>query len=261
MRSRSPRAVLTNLFLFLACPAFATESLSTRVEVGLGFHYSRGHYGTSQVTEIDYVPLTARLDVNQWSAKLTLPYLHISGNNSVVEGPNGPLALSGGSADGLGDLLVAGTYTFFPFAYWAPFIEFGPLLKIPTADPDKGLGTGAPDVTTEAVAARTYDRLTPFAGLGYRYVGNAPTTRLHDGFLASGGALYRLVDHVDAGCFVSWRQTATPTTGDVLDVVPFATVRITPHWLVDSYVTAGLASGSPDVGTGVQVRYRYDSDP
>jgi hypothetical protein len=44
-------------------------------------------------------------------------------------------------------------------------------------------------------------------------------------------------------------------TDQRLELVPFASYRIRPHWSFGLYGTAGLADGSPDAGVGVQVGY------
>ena len=50
---------------------------------------------------------------------------------------------------------------------------------------------------------------------------------------------------------------ASAVSGERLEIIPFASVRVQVHWLLSTYMSAGLATGSPDVGTGLQIGYGF----
>src|SRR5262249_9095711 len=158
-------------------------------KVSLGYHYSSGTYGTSDTTDIAYVPLIAKAEIGLWSIQATVPYLRISGPAGVVERPNWPVRASNGGSEGRGGCLVrgrvSGWYTVVPPALWMPFVDVVGLIKFPTASRADGLGTGEFDFGVESEFYWVVDRLTPFATIGYRFLGSPPGINLNDGLLAS----------------------------------------------------------------------------
>jgi hypothetical protein len=259
-RGRLPRAVLVVLaVLLVAVPVAARADDGTtyrNVRLSAGFHYSAGDYDTSSTTEIFYVPFTLRVDRGHWSFRATVPYLKIQGGTGVVEGPTGPVT-SKGTADGLGDVTARGGYWIAPLLSWMPWIELDALVKFPTADEDDGLGTGRFDFGVETEWTWLVDRFAPFVVLGYRFLGDRPSLRLHDVFAGSVGAQYLFTDSIAAGLMLDYREKASATSGERVELIPFASFRIRPHWILSTYVSAGLAAGSPDVGVGLEAGYVF----
>ncbi|HYC56593.1 MAG TPA: transporter [Candidatus Binatia bacterium] len=242
--------------------------------MSLSSHYSTGDYGPDQDTDIFYAPFVARAELGPWMLKLVLPYIIVSGGG--VEGPAGPVAGSGGTHDGLGDIVAEVSYTFWFAQRWAPILEIGSRVKFPTADEDEGLGTGEFDVTPEIELAGILGRWTPFASAGYRVLGDSQDSTYYDGFVVTAGTTVRVTERLEAGGFLYWRQAssevtlprdgpppARPRTGradDPFEIIPYLRWTLSSSWLVDFYVSAGLSDGSPDVGTGLTLRYRISLD-
>ncbi len=233
------------------------ESLHSIFKVSLGYHYSSGTYGTSDTTEISYLPLIAKAEIGQWSIQGTVPYLRINGPAGFVQGPSGPIQTTGGQSDGLGDILLRGAYTLEPPAAWIPFVDFVGLIKFPTASRSDGLGTGKFDFGLESGFFWSVDRFTPFATFGYRFLGSPPGINLDDVFLGSVGGIYRIIERVHAGLFLDYRQSPSASIGERLELIPFGSWQFDRHWAVDVYASAGLAKGSPDAGTGLQLAYTW----
>jgi hypothetical protein len=226
-----------------------------RLKVSLGYHFSSGNYGTSDTTDIAYIPLVTKAEWDRWTLELTIPYIRVSGSSTVVNGPVGPVQTTGGDEDGLGDLVGRGSYTIPSRTEWMPYIDLIGRVKFPTASRSKGLGTGEFDggIETELVWVR--GALVPFVSGGYRFLGSSADVPLHDVWLASGGGMYRALDPLWTGLYLDYQQGATSTSGTRLDLVPFVSWTANRHWSVDTYVSAGLTSGSPDVGVGLQLGY------
>ena len=260
-RSAPAAAILCLLSLSgIAAPgetAGAEEALHTNLKISLGYHYSTGTYGKAERTDIGYVPLTAKAEVDLWTFRLTVPYIRISGPAGVIEGPSGPIVTESGESDGLGDIVASGAYTVLPLVSWMPFVDLVGTIKFPSADENKGLGTGELDYTIETQLAQRIGRITPFATFGYRFVGAPPGTRLDDVWLASIGASYEITPPLSAGIFLNYREASSPSSRDQLDVTPFAVWKLTAHWSTTGYVLAGILDGSPDAGVGLQVGYSW----
>jgi len=251
---------LCSLLCLISADTAAATDYYERFHVTLGYHYSSGKYGTSDTTDIMYVPLTATAEIGRWSVQGTIPYLRITGPAGFVQGPNGPIQTTSGESDGLGDILARGSYLLpSPTTSWVPYVELIGRVKFPTASRSAGLGTGEFDVGFETELSWAVRRFTPFVNVGYRYLGSPPGFELNNVVVSSVGGLYRVLDPLNIGLSLDYRQAATSSTGERLELVPFATWKIDARWSVDTYVSAGLASGSPDVGVGLQIGYTLPS--
>jgi hypothetical protein len=252
-----------SLYVSLALAGLRVDATAAGTDVPLwlkltlGYHYSSGSYGETENTEIGYVPLTIRADVDRWRLQTTIPYLSISGPAGTVEGPSGPLETTSGKSDGLGDILARGSYTFWTDKPWAPAVALGGCVKFPTASRHQGLGTGEFDYGVESELWWAYGKVTPFGVVGYRFLGSPPDSHLRDVFLGSIGGLYQFTDVLSAGILLDYRQAASSESGQRVELVPFASWQATPRWSADLYVSAGLASGSPDAGVGLQLGYTF----
>lgn len=255
MTSPWPRVVALTTFLILSAPASA--AVATRFKVSLGYHYSSGTYGSSKTTEITYVPLIAKAEIGAWTLQGTIPYLRISGPAGFAAVGNTVVQTTGGTSDGLGDVIVRGAYTFVPLTAWMPFVDVAGLIKFPTASRSAGLGTGEFDYGLESECFWSVGRFTPFAAIGYRFLGSPPGTTLHNVVLGSVGGTYRIAEPLHAGLFLDARQSPSASVGKRIDLIPFGSWQRDEHWSVELYASAGLASGSPDAGTGLQLAYSW----
>jgi Putative MetA-pathway of phenol degradation len=230
-----------------------TWTSRTLLKATLGYHFSTGTYGESKSTEIFYIPLTLRADLDLWRLQVTVPYIRIDGPGT--EGIDGPVSGTGG--EGLGDILAELSYALAPLTAWMPWLELGGTIKFPTADKDKGLGTGEFDYTIEVVASRRIARFTPYVTVGYRFFGDPKGFDLHDVPLAAVGTSYQLREPLDVGLELYFREASSSSSDPLLEVTPWIGWQLTPHWSSSTYVTAGILDGSPDFGIGLQVGYEY----
>ncbi len=249
---RSAIALAATAIILVACPA----ARATDVDLSLSTHYSVGDYGGKGDVDIVYVPAVARFEAGAWTLKAIIPFLRISGGTTTVEGPTGPIETKNGTSEGLGDVVLAGSYTISPLASWAPFLEIGARTKLPTADEDQGLGTGEFDFTPELELARRYGRWTPFASVGFRVLGDASDVTYRDGLLASAGLMFRLFDRIEPGVFAYWKEAATKGADDAYELLPVLRVEVTEHWIVDAYASVGFTDSTPDAGGGLEIHYR-----
>ncbi|MBI5505717.1 MAG: hypothetical protein HY899_13030 [Deltaproteobacteria bacterium] len=244
----------------------ASRALAADLDVSLATHYSTGDYDGTDSVDILYVPLIAKLEIDAWMLKLVLPFLRISGGTTTVEGPGGPIVTPAGTEEGFGDIIAESTYTFDPFARYAPFIEVGGRVKFPTAE--DGLGTGEFDFTPEIELSRTFGRWTPYLGGGFRVLGDSTYTivrdhhvirrqlNYRDGFVANAGLTWRVANELlEPGMFVYWKQAASSGADDAVEALPVLRIRFAQAWTLDSYVSVGFTDSVPDVGTGVQLHY------
>ena len=200
---------------------------------GAGINYSTGKYGASTETKILSIPFTARYATDLWSLKLTVPYLRVTSPNNVIPGvgrfdtTGRPRRRAAGTttASGIGDTVASATYT----AYYDEDAERGldltGRIKLPTAEADKGLGTGSTDESVQL-----------------------------DNVLNAGiGASNKLSATDSVGASLDGRQRVTPGGAPQRELTVFWNHRTDGATRMQAYFLVGLAKGSPDKGLGLSV--------
>ena len=233
------------------------------VSLSTGFDYTRGDYGTSEDTETLYLPVTLGIETGSFIVKLTVPYLWSSGGSVIGGGDDaiivGDDGVNLGSNGGLGDVVTSLTYVFYPETAALPIIELTSRVKWATGDEDKGLSTGENDYSLQLDASKSFGRLTPFGGVGYRFIGTPSSLDLNGALFASGGLGVRITDRLSAGAAYDWKQATTSTTTDSHEIAPYASYRITKHLSMNPYGVIGLSESAPDFGAGLQFAFRFGS--
>lgn len=256
--------------LFGSPAAFAQDPV---MSLGTGINYSSGNYGTANRTTITSVPLIGRYETGPWAFKLTVPYIRISGSSTVIPGigltantnPTGrggagvvvaPVTASS-TASGLGDIVAAATYNVYNNAASKVGIDLTGKVKLPTADRDKGLGTGEADYSFQVDAFRQFDRFTLFGGLGYNFLGSSSFIQLNDVWNASLGGSYKIDDMRSAGISFDAREKVSSTSSPLRELTAFYVHKFDHKWKGQVYYLKGLSDGSPDWGAGATVTYTF----
>lgn len=112
--------------------------------------YSTGTFGSGVRTEVFYAPLEIRRKFEWGEIGLAVPYLwyRSNGNFTFIDTSGSPQLRSipiSGSASGLSDLLLDVQYRVLSQSGNQPEILLRGYWKPPTADNDKGLGSGSHD--------------------------------------------------------------------------------------------------------------------
>jgi hypothetical protein len=256
MKSRSIlRGALAAMFALSSSALFA-EGLT----LGTGFDYTSGKYGTSEKTEILYVPLTGKYEMGPWTFRAVVPYIRITCPGNVVGSGDDRVTLPGTSTtrrteSGLGDIVSSVFYNVLNESR-APFgLDLGAKVKFGTADRDKGLGTGENDYSIQADAFKPFGATTAFASLGYRWYGDPPGVDLRNVVYGSAGATHKLSDTTSFGAAYDWRPRVSPNGGQISEATAFVSQRLSRAWKIQLYGVKGFSTGSPDYGAGAFLSY------
>lgn len=258
------RRLVAVLALCLA-PAATCALGAEETILGGGLHYSTGDYGAGADTEITSLAFTAQRETGPWRFKLTVPYLEVTGPGTVIPGVGnvdntnprrrGGGGTASGSASGLGDIVGAATYGFLSGRDFS--LDGTARVKLPTADEDQGLGTGATDIGFQVDAYQSIDRLTPFIGIGYTIFGSSSFFSLDDAMNYTVGASYRLDARDSVGLSLDGRERVSAASAEQRELIGFWTRRLTGPWRAQLYFLKGLADGSPDWGMGATALYAF----
>jgi hypothetical protein len=267
LRNALSGALLLAAGLGICQPLHAAEWKYT-----LGTDISSGDYGDTAETDITTIPFTASYSPSaKWTFKASLPWTQIEGPGGVVPGGDGGFVVGpgrgrgngqGGGEDteitkesGIGDLWLTGTYSLEPVAErW--FVDLAAKYKVPTADEDKGLGTGEPDYTLQAEVFTAVGDFTPFATLARKFKGDLPESEIEDVWYTSVGSGYRLSESSSVGLSLDYQQATTDTSDAATELSAYINHKLNNQWSGMVYAYVGLADGSPDQGFGFQLSYR-----
>jgi hypothetical protein len=230
-----------------------------KVTLSTSYNYSTGDYGQANDTKITYVPVTAKAKYDDWTAKLTVPYLKIEGPGVVVGGDGGdPLGAAGavGTESGLGDIIASLAYKY-KLNTQGTAADFTGKIKFPTADDKKNLGTGNTDYTLQLGLTQPIGDAFITGSVGRKFNGTSARFQLDDVWKYSAGGGYKFTPEVTAGAMYDFRQGATATSKNFSQATAFITYDLSDSWATQVYGATGFTDAAPNSAYGIQLSYKF----
>jgi Putative MetA-pathway of phenol degradation len=259
-------AVGIALALLGATPAFAEDEPLWHLSTS--FNYLKGDYGTGEDTEIIYVPFTFGIRLDRFRLGLTVPYLRQTSQDVVLTG--GGVATKKGkqvaastttesrTEDGLGDILLRTSFIVLKEQPLLPEIEPYLKIKFPTADEDRGLGTGEFDETIGVDLSKTFlERLAVYLTLAYTFIGSPPGADFDNSFGWSIGAAYAVTQPFSIYAFLDGSTAIAPGQDNPLELRVGAEYRIIKALKLTGSVMKGLSDGAADWGVSAGLSLRF----
>jgi len=259
--------VVVGVGIAMGAHAQQSESQAPSNDLSFGAYYSKGDYGQTLDTSIYYFPLSYERSFGNWSVQASVPYLEISGAGNVLVNVGGigreelevlDNPVVSGSNRGVGDTVLSATYQLPAISGLTPFFDLGFEVKLPTANEDKALGTGAYDYGVQLDAYQQVGQTTLFATLGYKMRGRSDlfSSMTDSGFVSLGFAR-PLSERLSAGLIYDFREAASQTSAETHELLPYVSWAIANEWTLMSYVVKGFTEDSADIAVGVQLNYRW----
>jgi len=237
-------------------------------ELEPGFEYTYRASDALQIVTVSGVPQVARQDVKQdrLETRLTLraglphashveirlPYVLLRDDRSTADRFGQTVHESG-----VGDLLLKVSYTILEERDFVPEIAPYVKIKFPTADSDRGLGTGEFDETVGVdLSKRLIGGLFGFVTLSYTFVGDPPGTDFRNSFGWSVGPAYS-IGPLSVFASLDGSTAISPGQADPLEVRVGAEYRLTRALKFTGAVTRGLSNGSADWGGSAGFLLRF----
>lgn len=231
-----------------------------RITLSTGINYSTGDYGQDQSTDILYVPLTGKWEVQDWVFRLTVPYVSVTGPGNVVQGSGvvGTPTRQRTTESGLGDVVAGASRTIYENRGTGTAVDVTAKVKLPTADPDRGLGTGEADYFLAIEPAQQWGAVTLFGTLGYKLAGDPPGSDLNNVVFASLGFTAPVAPATSAGLSLDVQGRSSDASSSAQrEITAFASHRLSETWQAQAYVSRGLAEASPDWSGGLTASLRF----
>ena len=261
-------------------------------QIGMAPSFLTGTYGGDEATDIFYAPITAKRLFKDGDFTVVVPYLCVTGTTGVTivgdsairTGSTGatsvrdvPTRPSRGNAAapaasaapaapviavqrqcGLGDVVVRGRYYLLDERSWYPTIALRAHLKTPTADAERGLGTGRPDEGVGVEITRTLGRgLAAMADGGYTFLGRPDGMEFNRPWwydVGLGQDLARGV--VNVSVFFEEYQAIVPGLPNARDVLAAFTLK-GRGWQAQLATQLGASEGAAERGFTVGISRRF----
>jgi hypothetical protein len=251
MQAPTLKSLVPCLVLALAAGAgFAQNAApaapAPEIKLDTGLVYARGTYGLPTNTDIFMALVSPTYETPDWRLQASFPYIWLRGPASVV-GNAGTVATSR-SEHGIGDATLAATRKFAAADGWFP--SFGAKIKLPTADDAKGLGTGRTDLSLEGDVAKKFGDITPYATLGYQFLGRSAQYPMKDGLFGTLGFVTNLTDQTVFGLAGNWRQPTISGGASAQELMAFVQQKITGDSHLQFFVLHGFTDASPTLAVG-----------
>jgi hypothetical protein len=243
----------------LAAALLTGPAAATTLELAPLVDLARGHYGYDQPTTVWSNLVTATLRDGPFAIEASSGWLHVEG--PAAAGAQG--VVGGGSTlarrrTGLADTVLG--------ANWRDrigeqvWLQLGVETKLPTADADRGLGTGSTDGTLRTRAAWLgAGRVMPFVEASFTMLGSADIAGLRDTAWSAGlGAAMRFDTGISAGLYGELRQPVTAGAAPVRSLLLFAEAPLTGALSLSAW--AGIGSGLLAVEQRGGLRLTWRSD-
>lgn len=233
-----------------------------------GYDYSSGKFNLPTSTNISYIPYSLKYASNDWTFRASSGYISFAGPKNIVTADDGvPLvtdidltydeARTSHRKSGFGDVYLSASYALENPYMDDFFFDLTGQIKLPTADENKGLGTGKIDYTIKADAAYLFGNFMPFGTIGYRFVGKTDRYDLQHSFFASIGMAYYLTYDTSIGVSYDYRESATPGFNSPKEIFAYTDVQLNDNWGINFYGVMGLNNVTTDYGVGTQIRYKF----
>lgn len=242
-------------------------------QVGGSAFFASGRYGTDTRTDTLYVPASLRRLFDDGDLTLVIPYVTVTSNCGVTVVSGEPLRTGGlcprtssgtlpsrVTASGLGDLLMIGRYYLYTEGETGlfPSVMVSGRVKAPTADRDRGLGTGEWDEGVGFGLTKTItDKLIGLADAGYTIIGKPDGVNLRNQWSYDVGLGYYFHPRLLASVYYEEARALLSGFKNPKDCFAGVTWRVTQTLRLNAGLEKGLSDGAPEYGVSVGASMRF----
>lgn len=275
--TRNVRLWLTGLVLiFFFCGSGMTygQNLTTdELYAEIGFNFYTGDYGTDTDTDIYTAPVIFGYSFSdQWDFYLTIPYIYQS-TSATVTVAGTPISVkknqTGGKSNiteqlidttshsGLGDICFDGSYAALEETSGEPALYILAGIKFPTADEDKGLGTGEYDYSVGLGLGKEIREWTFSGDVKYNIIGSPGGIDLDDFFSITADVSRQYTAFFDGSISIYAAESASAESDSPLEISLNGKYTMDGDNTVAFYLLKGLSDGSPDYGGGAFLTHYF----
>ena len=159
---------------------------------------------------------------------------------------------------GLGDIILKGRYYVVEERDAVPLIALTARIKLPTANAQLGLGTGALDYGLGVEMSKMFgENWIGFLDAGYNIIGEADGLPFQNQHWYDVGAGYFVTRDLLASVYFEEYRAIVPGFVNARDVFFAMNYTVSSAWRLNSGVTVGVSNGAPDYAFSVGASYRF----
>lgn len=224
------------LMIFYALPGVLhAEQARGYLDISGGF--KTGDFGTPVRSDLFYFSTGLGYVSSLYDVSVTVPYLFLS--NSSGSATN--------SETGIGDIILRGDRVLVPEGAGGFSLDGALAVKLPTADKNKGLGTGEPDYGAFLSVHQRFDKTKLSLLTGYIKVGEPTSVNYNDVYLYGIG-ISQIINSTELYTSFEGRRATIPGQKNPQEInVGFFHV-LNADYAVKGNTFAGLNKGVPDFG-------------
>ena len=241
------------------------------VNFSIGYEQTSGDYGTESNTDIVTVPLNLQYTNDAWRMKLSVPFISVTGDGSVIPGTSGgitgilPFPGMGSTTSttlvetesGLGDIITSLSYAFDVEAGSFIFTELSADVKWGTASAKKYLGTGENDYSLSLYTVYEKYDLKPFLSVGYLVMGDTDQTDFNDAGFTTVGLMSQLNENTLLSVAYDYQQAIVNGAEDSKTISLYLAKRVSQNWTANAYILSGLTNSVADSGFGLTLNRNF----
>lgn len=229
-----------------------------------GYESTTGKYGTTSATDIETVPLNALYESGRWAFKLTVPYLRVTGEGSVVASGGGrgrrattttTTVATRTTESGLGDVVAMAIYNLYSAENVDAGVDMAGRIKFGTAS--KTLGTGKNDYAAQLYVYHSIADFTPSVIVGYEVLGSSAEVPLDNVYYGVVAGDYRFGELTNGGVEYRYAQQASATAAEQREAVIYINREVGEEVFLRGYLLKGYSIASPDSGFGLTISAGY----
>lgn len=250
----------------IACAALLpAAALAEDWKFSSSVNYATGKYGTTDRVDSLYIPFTLKRYYSNAAISVTIPYVRQSSVGQVtwiggnpVHATKAHTAAATSAQSGLGDIMLRGSYALNKEDPRSFDLGLAASLKLPTADENKGLGTGQADAGAGLEFAKELGpRWSMLADAYYTVIGEPSGADFNNTLSLDLGFtkllreyLYLTVLFEAQSAIVSGNEPPRSLSGTLLYGAPDA-IQFTGG------LSLGLSKGSPDIGLSAGISRKF----
>ncbi|MBI4000741.1 MAG: transporter [Nitrospira defluvii] len=159
---------------------------------------------------------------------------------------------------GLGDIILKGRYYVVEERDALPLIALTARVKLPTANEQLGLGTGALDYGFGVEMSKMFGEYwIAFLDAGYNIIGDPDGLQFQNQHWYDVGAGYFVTRDLLASVYFEEYRAIVPGFVNARDFFFAMNYTVSSAWRLNSGVTVGVSNGAPDYAFSVGASYRF----
>lgn len=236
MNSHAVHALFILFFIFVPYSMSAQESSRGYLDISGG--YKTGDFGTSTRSNLYYFAPALGFVAPRYDFSVTIPYLFLANETGMTQTA---------TENGIGDIILRGGTVLVPETESGFSLTGSLAVKIPTADKNKGLGTGETDYGGFLGFRQRIGRNRLTLSAGYIKVGDSPGVNFNDVYVYDIG-FARMFARTELSAWYEGRRSVIPSARNPQEInVGFFHI-LNQDYSVKGSAFFGLNNGGPDFG-------------